>query len=353
MEIEKPQQQMSVINRAKAQLGILKGWLVKSLKGWPGRIMLLVSIVVIVVFLTWCYIRPSTAVERKDAVQLITQVLGVLGLAVTFYFSWRNLTLTQNTASETLKNAQENLRLSQEEQITGRFTKAIEQLGSDSLAIRLGGIYALERIARDSERDHWPIMEILTAYVREHSPWKTEELKNIQPASDSAKRAFTDGLPPLPELPGLQDQKYSPPSNIPALPIDIQAILTVLGRRNLGFEEGKDQRLDLRDTDLRQAQLSMAKMRGVILWHTHLERAQLICADFEEASFMEAHLEEAICSNANLRGADFSFTRLNGTDLSIAHLEGADLSRAIGLNWDQVNEAIGYAEAKLPSYLNI
>jgi hypothetical protein len=38
--------------------------------------------------------------------------------------------------------------------------------GKKQFETRLGGIYALERIAKDSEADHWPIMEILTAYVR-------------------------------------------------------------------------------------------------------------------------------------------------------------------------------------------
>jgi hypothetical protein len=38
-------------------------------------------------------------------------------------------------------------RLTQQGQITDRYTKAIEQLGSDKLDVRLGGIYALERIA--------------------------------------------------------------------------------------------------------------------------------------------------------------------------------------------------------------
>ena len=41
--------------------------------------------------------------------------------------------------------------------------------------VRLGGIYALERIANQSERDYWPIMEVLTAYVRENTPYKPQE----------------------------------------------------------------------------------------------------------------------------------------------------------------------------------
>ena len=66
-----------------------------------------------------------------------------------------------------------NFTLSREGQVTDRYTKAIEQLGSDKLDVRIGGIYALERVARDSAKDHPTVMEVLTAFIREHSrePW--------------------------------------------------------------------------------------------------------------------------------------------------------------------------------------
>ena len=67
--------------------------------------------------------------------------------------------------------------VSQEGQITDRFTRAIEQLGAEQLQVRLGGIYALERIARDSPGDHWPIMEVLTAFVRENAPLEQIEIE--------------------------------------------------------------------------------------------------------------------------------------------------------------------------------
>src|SRR5215218_5855243 len=66
-------------------------------------------------------------------------------------------------------------RVAEQGHITDRFTKAVEQLGSDKLEVRLGGIYALERVARDSRRDHGPIMETLTAFVRENAPWPPRE----------------------------------------------------------------------------------------------------------------------------------------------------------------------------------
>jgi hypothetical protein len=51
------------------------------------------------------------------------------------------------------ENQHQNLRsleLSRRGQVNERFSKAIEQLGSDKLDVRIGGIYALEQIAHDS-----------------------------------------------------------------------------------------------------------------------------------------------------------------------------------------------------------
>ncbi len=56
--------------------------------------------------------------------------------------------------------------------MTDRYTKAIERLGSDKLDVRIGGIYALERVARDSARDHPTVIEVLAAFIREHSHQK-------------------------------------------------------------------------------------------------------------------------------------------------------------------------------------
>jgi hypothetical protein len=88
--------------------------------------------------------------------------------------------------------------------VTDRYTKAIEQLGHEKLDVRIGGIYALERIARDSPRDHPTVMAVLAAFIREHSreQW------------------------PLPE-PGTKT--VSRPTTRP----DVQAALTVIGRRDV------------------------------------------------------------------------------------------------------------------------
>ena len=67
--------------------------------------------------------------------------------------------------------------------MTDRYTKAIEQLGSDKLDVRIGGIYALERVARDSARDHPTVMEVLTAFIREHSREQWPAIRSRRPGT--------------------------------------------------------------------------------------------------------------------------------------------------------------------------
>jgi hypothetical protein len=74
-----------------------------------------------------------------------------------------------------------------ESKITERFTRAVDQLGHSTTDVRVGGTYALERIARDSRRDHEPIMEMMATFVREHAR-VTQTLHQV-----------TDGRPPSPD----------------------------------------------------------------------------------------------------------------------------------------------------------
>jgi hypothetical protein len=42
------------------------------------------------------------------------------------------------------------------------YSKAVSQLASDKMEERLGGIYTLERISKESPADYWTVMETLT-----------------------------------------------------------------------------------------------------------------------------------------------------------------------------------------------
>jgi hypothetical protein len=191
--------------------------------------------------------RGQPGVELKDLPKLendarttLIQGLGGAVLLIGLYLTLRNLQVTQD------------------KQITEHYTRAVEQLGSAKLEVRLGAIYALERIARDSERDHWPIMEILTAYVRERASVREEPSKKADMPSNETPPPMTPESAPKPRA-------------------DIQAILTVLGRRSrtYGKGEGENQRLDLSHTDLRGADLREAHLEEATLMGVHLEEAIL------------------------------------------------------------------------------
>lgn len=103
---------------------------------------------------------------RKTIAQVIGGAFFVLGLFVTY---------------NTFELNRQGHELSREGQVTERFSKAVELLGSEDLSVRLGGLYALERIAKDSPKDHSTIMQILSAYIREKSKENREKNKNIRP----------------------------------------------------------------------------------------------------------------------------------------------------------------------------
>jgi uncharacterized protein YjbI with pentapeptide repeats len=217
---------------------------------------------------------------RRTTAQIIAGVLVIAGLILTGI----QLIITSN--------------LTQEGQITDRFTKAISQLGDPKLEVRLGGIYALERIAKDSEKDHWTIMEVLTAYVRENA--SITKYKQANKNSSTKKRAKEE-----------VEQK---------LPTDIQAILTIIGRRDKRYEPN---RLDLPSTILGKANLRGADLRGADLSEANLSEANLLGANLSGAELFTANLNRANLNRANLFGAF-----LNGADLSGAYLGDADLSEA-------------------------
>jgi hypothetical protein len=225
---------------------------------------------------SWDKLDPKDIAKlESDTRTAMVQALGGIALLTGLLFTWRNLRLTEQTSRHTLD-------LSRKGQINDRFIKAIEQLGAidqdggKKLEVRLGGIYALEQIAKDSPDDHhWPVMEILTAYVRENAPWQEEEQPSIEETSPS--------------------ETQPTPSNQlrPKLALDIQAILTVLGRRARTYSKGEDQRLNLARTNLQGVQLRGAHLERADFAHAHLEAAVLWDAHLEGAHFDHAHLEGA------------------------------------------------------------
>ncbi|CAM4018502.1 pentapeptide repeat-containing protein [Nocardiopsis rhodophaea] len=202
-----------------------------------------------------------------------------------------------------------NYRLNRRGQITERYTSAIGNLASDKLAERIGGMYALEHIMRESERDHSTVVEVLSAFIRENASAEDEE--GSPPVRDLGRWMH----PPAGTVdPPDESQARKRPAT------DIQTALTVIARRPRRPERN---RVDLGTTNLRGADLRGAHLEQVDLRGAHLEHADLRGAHLEDANLRRAHLQ-----HANLRRAHLEHADLWGAHLEHAYLGGAHLRRA-------------------------
>jgi len=201
--------------------------------------------------------------------------------------------------------------LAAQAQVAERFSAAIDQLGQegrDKLSIRLGSIYSLQRLMRDSPPDEPAVIEVLCAFIRTHA----------------------HALGPRPPI-------------VPASSADIQAAVTVLAFRPHPEQHRRldwaATRLGLPHSELIGARLAGADLHDAALYHVDLAGADLTGANLgganlHHANLNGAHLHGARLHHANLQGTLLRGTDLTGTNLSDASLNGVNLS---GLNLSGAN----------------
>ncbi|MEU7857850.1 hypothetical protein [Nonomuraea sp. NPDC049141] len=138
--------------------------------------------------------RPEKDIATAaDAVRgrALAIATGLVAL-VAVYYTARNADTTRRSLALTQQTSTRTLELTEQGQVTDRYTKAIQQLGDvNNLHIRIGGIYALERIARDSERDYGTVQEVLSHFVRDHEPHRTAPQPSKQPSAEEGSKVAT------------------------------------------------------------------------------------------------------------------------------------------------------------------
>ena len=288
----------------------------------------------LLIFPFWLFQQIPGLFAREDkdsrtfAIDVVKTIISALGLIATLL---AGIGLFVNYL-----NSQAEIQLTQQRLITERFSKAVEQIGNNKEEVVIGGIYSLERIAKDSPKDQWTIMEVLTSYIRKNSPIPS----NIQQLEPEERQKALEKLP--------------------SVSIPVQAALTVIGRRKVENDQAGDNLagttdsnkikfLDLSGTNLRGANLilanlNLANLNGANLIGANLIGANLIGANLNEAYLYgaylnRAYLNEAYLNRANLDRANLNRANLNGAILDRADLIGADLNEAdlIGANLNRAN----------------
>ena len=264
-------------------------------------------------YTTWRYIEwnhvaagikePDKRIQaEREALTTLTQVLGGTFVLLSSYFTARTI------------------QISQEARITNSFFQAMELLGDeDSLSQRIGGLYALERVAWDSEKDHWTVMEVFMSYLRQNAAIDTH--KEVGHA---------------PEIKRVED---------------IHAVVRAIARRKRTYRQGEEHRLDLRGLGLVDADFYYGCLQGILFDGSILDGASFKWANLDNTRMRSTSLQRANFTNASLKNSKLAGANLTDAVFKNAHLEGADLSETIGLTRSQIKEAILDEKTKIPLHL--
>jgi uncharacterized protein YjbI with pentapeptide repeats len=267
--------------------------------------------------------------------------LGGLFFVATAYFSWENLVIAKKVQS------------------AEKFNKAVEFLTNDNPLFHFSGIYLLEELAEEREKDY-PVMEMLSAYLLDNALYESESSEQVNDSSKKpqglyvkkvekilnilAKSRYVNSTEKMPDLSGLYlkevqlgSQKGYDFSNTLFSGANLEgANLMFTNLRGSVFVR----------TILKNAVIVKANLQGATLKEAVLVKARLKEADLKGARLVSADLREANLKGANLKGANFSNANLLG-----AQFEDTDLSQAEGLTSEQISQMVKNEKTILPDYL--
>ena len=279
--------------------------------------------------------KPGDPTAIRDLSYAIAVLLGVLVAASTVPFALIRVWINDRTikaAERSTAAAERTTNAAEQGLITDRINTAVTGLGVEktvkqtapdgnvtentdaNIEVRLGAVYALERISQDSDRDHMQIMEILCAYIRTNAPWDPE-------TSMSSKEPRAD----------------------------IQAALTVIGRRapdKIALERTKGFVLDLRDADLRGADLRDGDFAQAWFWHSNFQLAVLIRTNLKGANLWGANLSYARLFNTRFDAK----TNLEDTTFDKAFVFDTDFPDA-SVTQEQLSQMFASVDTRVPPAL--
>ncbi len=262
----------------------------------------------------WDWLRAQTDDVESGSTTIRNLGLVFAGAVALLLAIWRSW-VSQRQAD----TAQQHL-------LNERYQRGGEMLGSNILSVRLGGIYALQRLAKEHpEQYHIQIMQLLCAFVRHPTNGDGVE---TQPDNEEEPRLREDIQAAIEAISSCHSRQID-------LEKEAKFLLDLRGAHLAGvlLVRANLVNANLHYANLAKAQLLSADLSGARLVHTNLSCAQLpeadlTCAYLVKANLSGPDLHNALLANACLNNAVLSRATLVGSDLSGATLFQAKLSGA-------------------------
>ena len=282
-------------------------------------VLLLLAVGLWITWWQWDWLRSGGPESASNGDTLRNAGLMLGGIVALVFALWRGWVAQQQSNA-----AKRQADISQQSMLNEGYERAAEMLGSDVLSVRLGGIYALRRLAEEHpEQYHIQIMQLLSAFVR-------------KPTQDSSiEIGYT-----VPEE--LHD--------LLTLRADVQEAMQAIGVRSpagVALELRQKVRLYLRSADLRYLQLRDANLSRAWLTNANLSKAVLPRVDLSSARLRQATLYGAQLRRANLSNAKLWAANLRGAILQNANLSGTDFCGVDANSQEYGGLALGLTQAQL------
>jgi len=157
----------------------------------------------------------ATRVEAiKTGLSIGAGTGGVFALLLAFRRQWH-----QEIAGKVLEHD------AIERRVTELYTKAVEQLGSDKAAVRIGGMYALERLAQDNPNHRQTVVNVLCGYLR--MPYELVPIASVAKTTTVLPPWIASGIDSAPaEADSIGDPKPSDSAEELEVRLTAQGIIT-------------------------------------------------------------------------------------------------------------------------------
>ena len=272
----------------------------------------------VAVFWYWLFSGSLTfiSVPEGESGYTFGYFIGALGVGVVAIVLAGRRT---HTLMEQVQNDRSKVEQDRAKMINENFTKSVELLGHDKVAVRQGGVFALQRLLREQDL-YSTVIRIIASFVRDQS----QIFQKVRASSDST------------------------------LPVDVEAALIVVrDRKSTGPH-------DYESRKIREIQ----RQGGSIfdLSNSFLLNADLTKIDFRFFNLSDCVIEGCLLKDADLSGANLSSTTFRDAELDGANFDGAQIDGAEfigssnlklvhGLMQTQIDVANGRSEIELPEGL--
>jgi uncharacterized protein YjbI with pentapeptide repeats len=278
-------------------------------KNWlEGKGLLLTILTSLLVIILGVGFSLNEIEKEDNKIEAIRNIALSVGAIVTFIFAiWRS-----SIADKTARANFEALNHSTKVHLNEIFTKATEQLASEQSAIKLAGIYSLEKVTKETYEYDQIIMNVLCSFVR--SPkYEGEEFKEYM---EQNRQFFI---------------KYRKPVDAA-----IGVIISIM-RKEPYRSRKKGLLIDLSETTLKKKFFN-----GFNLQAANFEDATLEGVDFSGAYLMGAN-----CQNASFKNVYLVKTKMEG-----AYLMGANLLEVVNYSGAIFKGAMYDDNTIFPEYFN-